>query len=396
MFCRHGGPLPWPRKAAGSKGITMTQQHLAFPSPPARIRRYGLVSSVIVLAMSVIGLPASASASGNQLHITAMTYNLFQGTELTEASTATTPAQFLAAVAADYGEVQRTDFPERAQAIAAQAQTAAPDLIGIQEAALWQTGPPSASFPPPPPSAVAYDFIQLLVDALGADGLHYAPVAVTTDFTVQGPGLFPDGFMSVQLTDRVAILARTDVPLTISNVQTGTYTHNTVISTLQGPVTLTEGWASVDATLGNHTVRFVTTHLADNSDAVGSAQAAELVQGPLRTDLPVIMTCDCNADPASATYTVLTDAGLKDSWAHAQPGQPGDTCCQDTTLNNALLNPASTLTSRIDYIFSRGGGLKAAGDQVIGADPASRSVPGGFWPSDHAGLIAELVQGSPT
>jgi hypothetical protein len=193
--------------------------------------------------------------------------------------------------------VQKSDFLQRAQAIAAQAQSAAPDLIGIQEAALWQTGTPSASFPPPSPTTVSDDFVNILVNALNARGLHYALVAITTDFTLQGPGLFPAGFMNVQLTDRVAILARTDIPLTISNVQTGNFTHNTVISTLQGLVTLTQGWAAVDATLGQHTVRFVTAHLADNSDAVGSAQAAELAQGPLSTSMPVIMTCDCNADP---------------------------------------------------------------------------------------------------
>jgi hypothetical protein len=210
----------------------------------------------------------------------------------------------------------------------------------------------------PPPTTVSYDFVQSLVDALNARGLHYAPVAVTNDFTVEGPGLFPTGLMNVQLTDRDAILARTDVPLTISHVQTGNFTHNTVLQTFQGPITLTEGWASVDATLGHHTVRFVTTHFADSSIAVGAAQATELVQGPLSTDLPVMMTCDC-----------------------------------DTTVQNALLNPTSALATRIDYIFSRGGGLKATGDQIVGADPGGRSTPGGFWPSDHAGLIAELAQG---
>lgn len=344
--------------------------------------------------MSAVGLPAAAqAASGNQLKITAMTYNLFQGSELTEASSATSLTEFLAAAAKDYGEVQRTDFPQRAQAIAAEAQSAAPDLIAIQEAALWKTGDPVASPPVPPPATVSYDFIQILVNALNARGLHYAPVAVTNDFTVEGPGLFPTGLMNIQLTDRDAILARTDVPLTISHVQTGNFTHNTVLQTFQGPITLTEGWASVDATLGHHTVRFVTTHLADSSIAVGAAQATELVQGPLSTDLPVMMTCDCNADPTTATYAILTGAGLKDSWLQAEPGQPGFTCCQDTTLQNALLNPTSTLATRIDYIFSRGGGLKATGDQIVGADPGSRSTPGGFWPSDHAGLIAELAQG---
>ncbi len=90
----------------------MRQERSALRSSPARIRRYGLVSFAVALAVSVIGLPAAAqAASGHQLRITAMTYNLFQGTELTEASSATTPAQFLAAVAADYGEVQTTDFP---------------------------------------------------------------------------------------------------------------------------------------------------------------------------------------------------------------------------------------------------------------------------------------------
>jgi endonuclease/exonuclease/phosphatase (EEP) superfamily protein YafD len=370
----------------------MRQERSTFRSR-RRVRRYGFVSFAIALAMSVIGLPMAAQAvNSNQLQVTAMTYNLFQGSELTDAISATTPAQLLAAVAKDYGEVQETNFPERAQAIAAQAQSSAPDLIGVEEAALWKTGTPSRSFPPPPPTTVTYDFVKILADALNARGLHYAPVAVTSNFTVQGPGLFPSGFMNVQLTDRVAILARTDVPLTITNVQTVNFTHNTVLNLFTGPITLTGGWASVDATLGHHTIRFVTTHLDAFGGTVGTAQAAELVQGPLSTDLPVILTCDCNAEPASATYAVLKGAGLKDSWLQAEPGQPGFTCCQDPSL----LNATSTLASRIDYIFSRGGGLKATGDQIVGADPGSRSTPSGFWPSDHAGLIAELVQGPPS
>ena len=372
----------------------MRQERLAFRSRRRRIRgrRPGLVSFTVVLAMFAIGLPAAAQADSSRLQVTAMTYNLFQGSELTDAISATTPAQLLAAVAKDFGQVQTTNFPERAQAIAAQAISTKPDLIGVQEAALWQTGAPSATFPPPPATTVAYDFVKILADALNAHGLHYAPVAVTGNFTVQAPGLFPFGFMNVRLTDRVAILARTDVPVTISNVQTANFTHNTVIQLFTGPFTNLGGWASVDATLGGHTVRFVTTHLDAISSAVRAAQATELVQGPLSTDLPVMLTCDCNADPASAAYAVLRSGGLKDSWIQAQPGLPGFTCCQSPSL----LNAASTLQSRIDYVFSRGGGLKAAEAQIVGADPGSRSTPSGFWPSDHAGLFAELAQGSPS
>jgi hypothetical protein len=131
-------------------------------------------------------------------------------------------------------------------------------------------------------------------------------------------------------------------------------------------------------------VSFVTLRGAD----LRPVEATELVQGPLGANLPVVLTCDCNADPTSAAYAVLRTAGLKDSWLQAQTGEPGFTCCQSPTL----LNPASTLASRIDYIFVRGGGLTAADAQIVGADPGDRSTPSGFWPSDHAGLFAELQQ----
>ena len=238
---------------------------------------------------------------------------------------------------------------------------------------------------------------KILVDALNARGLHYAPVAVTTDFSVQGPGLFPDGFMNVQLTDRVAILARTDVPLTITDVQTGDYTHNTVISTLQGPITLTEGWASVDATLGHHTVRFVTTHLADNSAAVGSAQAAELVQGPAQHRPARHDDLRLQRRPRHGHLRRAHSSRAQGLLGcRPNPASPASPAARTPPCKTPCSTPTSALTSRIDYIFSRGGGLKATGDQVIGADPASRSVPGGFWSSDHAGLIAELAQGRPS
>jgi hypothetical protein len=149
--------------------------------------RYGLISFAVALATAAvaltiagIGLGAPAArAHGSRLQISAMTYNLFQGTELTNSARASTLAELLAAVPKDYGQVQATNFAERAWAIAREAARSKPHLIGLQEAALWQTGTPSASLPPPPATAVAYDFVQIVVDALNARGLHYAAVAVT-------------------------------------------------------------------------------------------------------------------------------------------------------------------------------------------------------------------------
>src|SRR5690348_11366965 len=114
----------------------MRHERSAFRSRPRHGRRCGFVSFAIAFAMAAIGLPAAAQADSGQLQLTAMTYNLFQGSELTDAISATTPAALLAAVAKDFGQVQATNFPERAQAIAAQAESANPDLIGVQEAAL--------------------------------------------------------------------------------------------------------------------------------------------------------------------------------------------------------------------------------------------------------------------
>jgi endonuclease/exonuclease/phosphatase family metal-dependent hydrolase len=157
-----------------------------------------------------------------------------------------------------------------------------------------------------------------------------------------------------------------------------------VIPLLTGPFTVLGGWSSVDATLGGKTVRFVTTHLDPITATVRTAQATELLQGPVNTTLPVVLTGDFNSDPASAAYAVLRGAGLKDSWLQAQTGGPGFTCCQDPSL----LNATSTLQSRIDYVFNRGG-LQAGDAELVGADPGSRT-PSGFWPSDHAGLFTEL------
>jgi len=70
---------------------------------------------------------------------------------------------------------RRRTSPKERRPIAAQAESTAPDLIGVQEAALWRTGSPSGSFPPPAATTTAYDFVQILTDALRAHGLHYAP-----------------------------------------------------------------------------------------------------------------------------------------------------------------------------------------------------------------------------
>jgi endonuclease/exonuclease/phosphatase family metal-dependent hydrolase len=145
--------------------------------------------------------------------------------------------------------------------------------------------------------------------------------------------------------------------------------------------------------------RFVNTHLEAFSNFYRSAQALELLAGPLATtSLPVVLVGDLNSAPddpifneqgspfnGTNPYDLLTGSGFVDTWALLHPQDPGFTCCNEADL----LNPVPTLFQRIDHVLLRAGGT-AYRSKVIGIDPANRT-PEGLWPSDHAGVTAALA-----
>src|SRR5215204_1633656 len=97
-----------------------------------------------------------------------MTRNLYPGTDFDEIFAAGTPEELVAEVAEAYGEMEAGLPAERIAGIADEIQAASPDLVGVQEAALWRIGAP---FDPSPAENVTYDFLQLLLDELAARGL---------------------------------------------------------------------------------------------------------------------------------------------------------------------------------------------------------------------------------
>ena len=62
----------------------------------------------------------------------------------------------------------------------------------------------------------------------------------------------------------------------------------------------------------------------------------------------------------------------------------GFTCGQAADL----ANETSTLGERIDYVWVRGARVTAA--RVVGDREGDRSTPHRLWPSDHAGVVADL------
>jgi endonuclease/exonuclease/phosphatase family metal-dependent hydrolase len=318
-----------------------------------------------------------------------MTQNLYVGADVGPVVAATTLPQLALAVSAAYAQVQANDFPERASALARLVEQEKPDLIGLQEASLLRTDTPPDG-PVTPATTVTYDYLKILLDALAQQGLRYEIVAVLEigDFEVPSAS-----GVDVRLTDRIAMLARADLKtadLKLSNVKTGKFATFLTIPTLNGsgpPVESRRGWISVDAKIRGKSLRFITTQLVPLLPGFQLGEGIELLSGPASTSLPVVMAGDFNtrADgTGTATYAALTGAGFADAWSQVHPGDPGYTCCHAADLHQV----PPPLNQRIDLVLTRGG-LRALSVDVLGASLSDRTTSG-LWPSDHAGVAAEL------
>jgi hypothetical protein len=189
-----------------------------------------------------------------------------------------------------------------------------------------------------------------------------------------------------------------------SNPETGRYDAVFSVSFAGTVVNFWRGWTAVDAEVGGEDYRFVNTHL-EVQGAAGSPidptiqadQADELIDLLSGETLPLVVVGDFNSsdeDPITQPYSLLTAAGFVDAWTR----HPGDlglgySCCQEADL----LNPVSVLDERVDLVFVRNdkGGHRPFSPfatldaDVLGEDPADKT-PSGLWPSDHAGVAAQL------
>ncbi len=365
------------------------------PADTSRKRGFGYVAIFLAFAL-VPGWFLGVTAADDDLEdveLKVMTRNLYLGADLTPFFTATSLPAFIAAATSRFAMVQATNFPERAEALADEVEEFEPDLIGLQEVSLYRSQTPADFSPTPNAVNVEFDFLGIFLDALASRGLQYASVAVVTNFDVEVPRftpMSPTGLQDLRLTDRDVLLARTDLPaeeLSLSNAQAANFDTNLVLSAVVGPVAVLRGWVSVDATVQGRTVRVVNAHLEAVAPVINVIQGNELLAGPLDTSLPVIVLGDLNsaADGSSTpTYGNFLAAGFEDAWSVEQPGDPGFTCCQAENL----LNPSSILTERIDFVLFRDD-FEVDAVEIFGEDPDDKT-PSGRWPSDHAGVAAEV------
>jgi endonuclease/exonuclease/phosphatase family metal-dependent hydrolase len=347
------------------------------------------------LTLLLVPAPAFAKkdAPGRDRVVTVMTQNVYHGVdeELNAVPSAVGLLDLAVKVAAVYEGYFARNFPERAEAFADQIEAAQPELIALQEAIMVRTDP-TLDGPATPATTLVLDYVQLLLDALAARGLQYEVVVQLPNFDAELPSAF--GF-DVRHTDRSVILARADLKtseLKLSNAQAGNFAVNCTVPAAPplGPITFLRGWASVDVKVRGKSFRFISTHLDFTclavTDAIQLAQAAELLNGPAATTLPVVLAGDFNsaADGSGATYIFLTSSGFTDA-AVAGGIAAVPTCCQDADL----LNPVSLQDTRIDLVLFRGG-FGVVDADVVGNDPTDRTSTG-LWPSDHSGVTATLV-----
>jgi endonuclease/exonuclease/phosphatase family metal-dependent hydrolase len=352
------------------------------------------ISGIAAVVLATIGLSAlvvvsEVDAAGPPRVVPMMTQNMDESTGFGPLLTATSVSEFEAAVTSTYQEVQASKPDERAKAVAHEIALAEPTLVGLQEATLWRTGSPDS----PSATIVQFDQLQSLMTALNAQGAHYAPLSIQTNLDVEAPSTL--GY-DVRVTDRNVLLARTDLSpsqFNVVRVQGQQFANALTVPSVVGLVRVPRSWIAVDAQVRGTTYRFITTHLDATDPSVNAAQSNELLQGPANTSLPVVISGDLNSaasggpDP-STTYNNLLSAGFADAWVVANPNDSGYTWPLHPEDPYAFVLPPP-LSERIDLVLLRDGvGVTAA--QRVGITTTALT-PSGLWPSDHAGVVAQLT-----
>jgi endonuclease/exonuclease/phosphatase family metal-dependent hydrolase len=380
-------------------------------NPPTRAG--GLALLIAVLAC--LGFASVAVAkTGKGTAVNVMTRNLYLGADLGPAIESKSTSEFIEANGGIIRQVEATNFPVRAKGLAKEIIGAEPDLVGLQEVALWRTAAPSLGpvfSGKPEATTVKYDFLQLLLSQLNKGKKRYRPVVVQNEFDFEAPanangvpgdgpgggqGVLANAEVNGRLTMRDVILARVGAGVKTSNPKSGNFSHLLVVKVAGSKeISVTRGWTSVDATVrGSRKFHFVNTHLESFDPetvvpSIRAQQAEELVApgGPATSKLPVILVGDLNSDVRTEVkpgdgqaYRVVINAGFRERSAIKPNG-----CCIDGSYDLKTGTKAD-FNHKVDHILTN----SPKKMKLISSEVTGRSMNNGYWDSDHAGLFSSL------
>ena len=316
--------------------------------------------------------------------LTVMTYNVYVGSSAEPLLNVENLLQVPTEVATMYNNVMASNFPGRAVAIAKSIKEYHPHIIGLQEISLIRQQSPGDFLPDNPILAeeVVLDYLKILMDALKAEGLNYQVAAKVENLDIEMPMFSDTGLDDIRLTDYDVILARNDV--SISRQMNGNFDDALKIEMLG--LEVKRGYTAVDATVSGTTYRVVNTHLEAFTEENRVQQARELIEILSDETLPIILLGDFNTRATDGTaYQLLLEADYIDLWQMDTSGI-GNTCCQD----GDILNDVSDLTVRIDQVFVRNLAVPSSVMTYTVGDKSEDKLLSGLWPSDHAGVVAQI------
>ncbi len=190
-----------------------------------------------VLIAATAGAIAMTGAGTAQAadDVTVMTRNVFLGADLGPALRAGSGSEFLTAVGEIVRQVEATNFPRRAKGLAAEIQQRKPDLIGLQEAALWRKGKVDLNAvynQEPTATKVVQDFVKILLKEVNKGKVKYEIVKIQNEFDFEAPADLDNNLKTgksgaeanYRLTMRDAILKRKGVGIKTKDLRGKQYT----------------------------------------------------------------------------------------------------------------------------------------------------------------------------
>lgn len=383
--------------------------------PSHRRRLAALVAGAAAIAAIVA--PAAADAGTPEGQVKVMTRNLYLGADLSPALAASNTTELAIAAQNIWNTVHNTNFPDRAKELAKEIAKNKPDLVGLQEVALWRgdfkgTGPDG---PVTPATTVEFDFLALLMKQLKEQGANYRVVQKQNEFDAEIP-LSGGNPFDGRLTMRDVILAKNKAGVKTKLEDSDNYSTNHSLNVQVGgpsglPVTVKRGWEYTQANVRGTEFRFLNTHLeAFGSPTIRENQAKDLVQtfnpgagafsyGPATegsAGMPVVAVGDFNSDDDTVSggdrlaYNALVAGGLNElSTGATAPGADSSCCLDDETLRKSFIDGWFDFDHQVDHVFTTSGDVDPVSTKVVGKqdEPLDRI---GMWPSDHAGLVTTM------
>jgi len=386
-----------------------------------------------LVAVSLVAVPAAeAKSKGKKGVVRVMTRNVYLGADLGPGLDATGFADLSQGAGQILRDVDKNNFKLRAKQLAREIKSANPDLVGLQEVALWRTvTPPNVYLPGQELKAktVRYDFLKLLLGNLKG----YKQVVVQNQFDFETPAnaddesscyagnwtgalgnsnqcaLFPGADLTGRLTMRDVIIAKKKVKTSANDKANYDNLYTPVVAGAV-PLPVTRGWTATTARVpGAKPFRFVNTHFEAFGDPEEAKceQAKELYPEAIAgNSLPVVLAGDLNSDddtvdgdPATpeldgtgwdrCAYNYLKSEGLSSLTRGTD-----STCCLDGSLLSARKASVyrKQFSHQVDHLMTNDAAkvMRVGKSKATGTRPfRKKGTPA--WGSDHQG-VAQAVK----